>query len=150
MGFKYKTGGVYNNNKKEIDIVNTYIMFSEHKYFKIKYLDIFENYTPSINNKKEYDNWINNPMQFWQNQLHFAIWCATTGCGVSFHDNLVKGFPLTKSLFYFHIYYQIRRILNELEIPLPQDKSFDAKNNPYNRKAYEKVCNEFNVSPNTK
>ena len=59
MGSKYQTGGVY-DNKKEIDIVNTYIMFSEHKYFKIKYLNIFENYTPSINNKQEYDNWINN------------------------------------------------------------------------------------------
>ena len=64
MGSKYQTGGVYDNTKK-IDIVNSYIMFNEHDNFKNSYIDIFENYTPTINTKEEYDRWIKNPMMFW-------------------------------------------------------------------------------------
>ena len=147
MTLKYKTGGVY-KNQKNIDIINMNILFNLQNSFHIKFLDLFENYTPTITTQKDYDNWLKNPLQFWQNQLHFAIWCATAGCGVSYENHLQSKLPLTKSLFNFHVYFQTRRILNEMECPLPQDQSFNANDNSYNRRSYERICNEFNVPLN--
>ena len=86
---------------------------------------------PRVTDKTVYDNWINSPMQFWQNQLNFAVWCATTGSGVSkedlHHSNL-----MIRSVLRFHVYYQIRRILSEMSCPLPFENSFDPLNNGIN------------------
>ena len=54
-------------------------------------------------------------MQFSQNQINFAAWCATTGCGVLVQDHLAAPDPLMQSLYYFHVYYQMRRILDEMQ-----------------------------------
>ena len=54
-----------------------------------------------------------------------------------------------RSLYTFHVYYQIRRILDEIQAPLPQDQPWSAFDNPYDRRAYERICNEFGVSPGT-
>ena len=44
---------------------------------------IFENYIlPHIPSEAIVKTWNSNWLSFWQNQLNFAIWCATTGCGV--------------------------------------------------------------------
>ena len=141
----YPLGGVYSPHKN-INLTNLNICWN-HKgdYFTMKFPDIFENYIVTISSKQEVNNWKNNPMQFWQNQLHFALWCASSGCGVSFKNHLFSLNILTKSLFYFHVYYQVRRILEEMNVPLPQDPSFNANDNPYNRRSYERICNEFNV-----
>ena len=88
-------------------------------------------------------------MQFWQNQLNFAVWCSTAGCGVPLEDHLTANDPLMKSLFRFHAYYQIRRILDEIKAPLPQDRAWDATDNTCDLRAYERICNEFGVSPNS-
>ena len=64
-------------------------------------------------------------------------------------DHLSAGDPLMKSLFRFHAYYRIRWILDEMKAPLPQDHAWDATNNPYDLRAYERICNEFGVSPNS-
>ena len=93
--------------------------------------------------------WHSSPMQFWQNQLNFAVWCATAGCGVSLEDHLTAADDLLQSVYRFHVYYQIRRILVEIQAPLPQDQAWDALNNPYDRRGYERICNEFGVSPHT-
>ncbi|CAG2197070.1 unnamed protein product [Mytilus edulis] len=49
----------------------------------------------------------------------------------------------------FHLYYCIARILKELKSPLPTDSSFCYYKNPYDKAAYQKLCDEFNISPNT-
>ena len=92
-----------------------------------------------------YDSWITNQMQFWQNQLNFAIWCATTGCGVSKLDHLRNKDPMIRSVFRFYTYYQIRRILSEMECPLPSDQSFNEMNNIFNKGAFKRICAEFNI-----
>ncbi len=56
---------------------------------------------------------------------------------------------LLQSVYRFHVYYQIRRILVEIQAPLPQDQAWDAVNNPYDRRGYERICNEFGVSPHS-
>ena len=92
--------------------------------------------------------WNFTPMRFWQNQLNFAVWCATTGCGVSYEDHLSGDIPaLAKSMFIFHGYYQIRRILFELKAPLPTAQPGTLLIT--HAKSYEKVCGEFNVDRNT-
>ena len=52
--------------------------------FNVSFLETFDKYIlPVMMKKASMNTWNNNPMQFWQNQLNFAMWCATTGCGVS-------------------------------------------------------------------
>ena len=117
--------------------------------FQTQYPDVFGKYRPpNVNSDKIVQAWKSTPMQFWQNQVNFAIWCATAGCGVSAQDHLSAPDKLIRSLYLFHTYYQIRKILDEIQAPLPQDQVWDAFNNPYNRRAFERICNEFGVSPN--
>jgi hypothetical protein len=93
--------------------------------------------------------WDSNPMSFWQNQLNFAVWCATTGCGISSEDHLTTSKPLDKSVYSFHVYYQVRRILHEMKCPLPSDPSWNAFANGWDQGAYERICHEFDVSMGT-
>ena len=145
----YPGGGVY-SLKKDIMLTSMNILWNDKgDYFLAKFPHIFEKYTVTIKNKEDESAWKDNPMQFWQSQLHFAIWCATSGCGVSFRNHLSSSNALTKSLFYFHVYYQTRRILDEIKCPLPQDPSFNANNNNYDRMAYERICSEFNIPIST-
>ena len=118
----------------------------------------FETHFPDVFGKCRLDkicldstvqSWNMSPMQFWQNQLNFAVWCATTGCGVSLQDHILAKNPLIQSLYRFHTYYQIRRILVNISTPMPQDNAWNATNNSYDQGAYEKICSEFNVSPDT-
>ena len=97
-------------------------------------------------------------MGFWQQQLNFALWCATTGCGVS-REMLFpnSGFNLSEQLrtFYqFHVYYTTRKILYKLggvqsKNALPDDEGFDEINNPYDVAAYKRICAEFGISSST-
>ena len=120
------------------------------KWFGVKYPDIFERYRlPSVSSDKLVQAWHSSPMQFWQNQLNFAVWCATAGCGVSLEDHLTAADDLLQSVYRFHVYYQIRRILVEIQAPLPLDQAWDAVNNHYDRRGYERICNEFGVSPHS-
>ena len=124
------------------------VQVAQGKWFEVQYPDVFENYRlPQVSSDEVIQAWNSSPMQFWQNQLNFAIWCATAGCGVSLDDHLTAADPLLQSLYRFHVYYQIRRILTEIRAPLPQDQAWHAMNNPYDRRGYEMVCNEFGVSP---
>ena len=68
------------------------------------------------------------------------------GCGVSKLDHLKHKDPMIRSVFRFHAYYQIRRILNEMRCPLKSDQSFNEMNNIFNMNAFERICNEFEIS----
>ena len=117
------------------------------KSFHVRFPNVWDKYKlPKVIEKEVYDDWLSNQMQFWENQLNFAVWCATTGCGVS-KEHLRHKDPMTKSVFRFHAYYQIRRILSEMSCPLPTEDSWNPLNNGINMNAYERICNEFGVSP---
>ena len=55
--------------------------------------------------------WMNRnkaPMHLWQTQLNFAVWCASSACGVSSaHLNYTKH-PMIRSVYHFHVYYHVR------------------------------------------
>ena len=53
---------------------------------------------------------------------------------------------MIRSIYRFHVYYHIRRILKILEIPLPYENSFNQFNNQYNHEKYIHVCSEYGVS----
>ena len=116
------------------------------KWFGVKYPDIFERYRLTVSSDKLVQVWRSNPMQFWQNQLNFAVWCATAGCVVSLEDHLSAADGFLQSFYRFHVYYQIRRILVEIQAPLARDRAWNAVNNPYDRGGYERICDEFGVS----
>ena len=53
---------------------------------------------------------------------------------------------MIRSVFRFHTYYQIRRILNEMKCPLPTDQSWNPLNNGIDTSAFEQLCAEFKIS----
>ena len=53
---------------------------------------------------------------------------------------------MIRSIYQFHVYYHIRRILKILEIPLPYENSFNQHNNPYNHEKFIGICSEYGVS----
>ena len=70
-------------------------------------------------------------MQLWQTQLNFAVWCTSSACGFSLgHLNYTKH-PMIRSVYRFHVYYHVRRILKKLPVPLPHETGFNAADNPY-------------------
>ena len=98
-------------------------------------------------------------MSFWPQQLNFAFWCATTGCGVSREilfssGSSLKLTPQMRSFYLFHVNYTTRKILYEMggiqsKGALPDDSVFNQKENPYDVAAYKKICAEFGIDPNT-
>ena len=150
---KYKTGG-YQRNLIASNLSVLMIVAAPNKVFFANVPDIWRQYRlPRVKTDATVQAWTKTPMQFWQNQLNFAVWCATAGCGVSFKDHLNgpegRATPLIQAVYIFHVYYTTRRILTEINCALPQDASWDPLNNTYDRRAYERVCQEFGVDPQT-
>ena len=59
------------------------IYVSPTDYFTTKFQEIFKAPKIKVTSSKYARPWIKGPnMGFWQQQLNFAVWCATTGCGV--------------------------------------------------------------------
>ena len=92
--------------------------------------------------------WLNAPdVNYWPQQLNFAVWCATSGCGVSPFESL--NYPkVVNSFIKFHIYFTIRRILYKLRVPLPDEQPFNISNNPYSKVNYQRLCREFGLADN--
>ena len=150
---KYQPSGV--NNTKDLDIINQTIEVKQASDIpsglKVKFPHIFAKYVLFyVESDAIVQNWHERQMQFWQNQINFALWCATSGCGVSMQDHLTGTIPLfARSLLVFHVYYQTRRILFEMKVALPTDDSWNAFDNSYDKTACERICDEFGVSVHT-
>ena len=127
-------------------------------YFSVPVRDIFSNTTIKHTSSKESHEWLNGPnMRYWPQQLNFAVWCATTGCGVSLRllfendtDSELKLPPQIRAILWFHVYFAIRRILFQMggiqsSIALPGDPPFNEKDNRYDIPSYKRICKEFNV-----
>ena len=53
--------------------------------------------------------------------------------------------PMMKSIYRFHAYYHIRRILKILQIPIRYDNTFHKYNNPYSCEMFMKIGSEYGV-----
>ena len=73
---------------------------------------------------KLWTNWNEHPMQLWQTQLNFVVWCALSACGVSSAHLNYKKHPMIGAVYHFHVYYHVRRVLKRLQTPLPHETSF--------------------------
>ena len=115
--------------------------------FQVKFPNIFTNYplgSVRVEDQK-FKDWDHYKFTIWQSQLNFAVFCASSACGVSV-EHLNAKEPMIRSIYRFHVYYHIRRILKILEIPLPYENSFNQYNNPYNHEKFIGICSEYGVS----
>ena len=90
-------------------------------------------------------NWNKAPMRLWQTQLNFAVWCASSACGASLAHLNYKAHPMIGSVYRFHVYYHVRRVLKKIQVPLPHETSFNAADNPYTESEFLKICEDYGV-----
>ena len=144
-------GGIYLQLITAKDLYIQNITVAEHDShsdsFQVKFPNVFTNY-PLVAVRVEdqtFKDWNHYKFNIWQLQLNFAVFCASSACGVSV-EHLYAKEPIIRSIYRFHIYYHIRRILKILEIPLPYENSFNQYNNPYNHEKFKGICSEYGVS----
>ena len=128
-------------------------------YFTTKFRQIFTKTQIKFTQAKYARKWLAKPdMSFWPQQLNFALWCATTGCGVSremlFSNSSLQISDQVRTFYQFHVYYTTRKILYEMggiqsKNALPDDPAFNQKDNPYDIASYKRICAEFGVDPST-
>ena len=114
--------------------------------FQVKFPNIFTHYPNDavrVEDEK-FKDWDHYKFTLWQSQLNFGVFCASSACGVSV-EHLNAKEPMIRSVYRFHVYYHIRRILNRLEIPLPYENSFNKYNNPYNHEKFKKFAKNMEL-----
>ena len=114
---------------------------------QVKFPNVFTNYPLGAVRVEDqrFKDWDHYKFTLWQSQLNFEVFCASSACGVSV-EHLNAKQPMIRSIYQFHVYYHIRRILKILEIPLPYENSFNQYNNPYNHEKFIRICSEYGVS----
>ena len=128
-------------------------------YFPTKFRQIFTKTQIKFTQAKYARKWLAKPdMSFWPQQLNFALWCATMGCGVSremlFSNSSLQLSDQVRTFYQFHVYYATRKILYEMggiqsKNALPDDPAFNQKDNPYDIASYKRICAEFGIDPST-
>ena len=79
---------------------------------------------------KLWTNWNKAPLKLWQTQLKFAVWWASSACGVRSVHLSYKKHPMIRAVYRFQVYYHVRRVLKRLQVPLPHETGFNASDNP--------------------
>ena len=145
-------GGIYLQLITAKDLYIQNITVAEHNSghsdsFQVKFPNVFTNYSLGAVRVEDqrFKDWDHYKFTIWQSQLNFVVFCASSACGVSV-EHLNAKEPMIRSIYRFHVYYHIRRILKILEIPLPYENSFNQYNNPYNHEKFIGICNEYGVS----
>ena len=145
-------GGTYLQLITAKDLYIQNITVAEHDgghsdSFQVKFPNVFTNYplgAVRVEDQK-FKDWDHYKFNIWQSQLNFAVFCASSACGVSV-EHLNAKEPMIRSIYRFHVYYHIRRILKILEIPLPYENSFNQYNNSYNHEKFIGICSQYGVS----
>jgi len=93
-------------------------------------------------------------MKYWPQQLNFAVFCATQGCGISreVFDSGVELPEQIRAFYRFHIYFTVRRILFQMGgiqsvSALPGDPTLNPSGNRYDVASYKRICAEFGIPP---
>ena len=124
-------------------------------FFTVKFREIFEQTQLEHNSATESNIWSRAPnMKYWPQQLNFAVYCATQGCGVSreIFDSGVTMPEQIRAFYRFHVYFTVRRILFQMGgiqsvSALPGDPTFNRSNNKYDIASYKRICAEFGIPP---
>jgi len=137
------------------DAIQIYVM--PDQYFTTKFQEIFQETKLRHTSAAKSKHWLGGPdMKYWPQQLNFAVFCATQGCGVSreIFDSVMT-LPLQIRAFYkFHVYFMVRRISYQLGgiqsmSALPGDPPFNQYNNHYDVASYKRLCSEFGIDPSS-
>ena len=127
------------------------------EFFVTKFRDIFQNARLTHRASAEAKKWLGGPnMGYWPQQLNFATFCATQGCGIS-REIIDEGMTLTpqiRAFYQFHVYFTIRRVLFQMGgiqsmSALPGDPTFNPLNSHYDVASYKRICAEFGISPSS-
>ena len=144
-------GGTYLQLITAKDLYIQNITVAEHDgghndSFQVKFPNVFTNYQLGAMRVEDqrFKDWDHYKFTIWQSQVNFAVFCASSACGVSV-EHLNAKEPMIRSIYRFHVYYHIRRILKILEIPLPYENSFNQYNNSYNHEKFTGICSEYGV-----
>jgi len=93
------------------------IYVTPDSFFVAKFREIFEQTRIRHSSALESKLWLGGPhMKYWPQQLNFAVFCATQGCGISreiFDSDLTM--PEQMRAFYkFHASFTVRRSLFQM------------------------------------
>ena len=145
---RYPVPGVSFNESAEdiaVKLVTLDIYVTPTDSFQAKMRNIFTKTVVPFWSSKQAYAWLGGPnYKYWPQQLNFAVWCATCGCGISLEE-LSKWPLIIQGFIKFHVYFTTRRILYELGVPLPDESAFNQTDNTYTKSAFEALCNEFGV-----
>ena len=77
-------------------LINHEIYVTPTDKFQIKFRDTFVDTVFTYYSGKEEGRWLSGPnMNLWNEQLNWAVWCSTAGCGISsrilFQDKKADG-----------------------------------------------------------
>ena len=140
-------GGRYLQILSGKDLYKQTIVMSDRDTFPARFPNIFVDYPLGQMRvgDKLWMNWNEHPMRLWQTQLNFAVWWASSACGVSSaHLNYTKH-PMIRSVYRFHVYYHVRQVLKRLQVSLPHETGFNAADNPYTESEFLKICEDYRV-----
>ena len=130
---------------------------SPDELFVTKFRGIFQQTRLAHTALAELKTWLGGPnMKYWPQQLNFAVFCVTQGCGISrkiFGSGLTLT-PQIMSFYQFHVYFTVRRVLYQLGgiqsiSTLPGDPTFNLLNNHYDTALYKRICAEFGIDPSS-
>ena len=129
------------------DFYKQTIVVSSDDTFHARFPNIFADYPFGFMRvgDKLWTNWTKAPLRLWQTQLNFAMCCASSACRVNSEHLNYKKHPMVRSLYRFHVYYHVRRILKRLQVPLSHEADLKASDNPYTNEELFKICEEYNV-----
>ena len=133
------------------------IYAAPNEVFVTKFRGIFQQTMITHTASAEAKAWLRGPnMKYWPQQLNFAVFCATQGCGIS-REIFESGLSLTpqiRAFYQFHVYFTVRRVLYHLGgiqsmRALPRDPTFNPLNNHYDTASYKRICAEFGIDPSS-
>ena len=127
------------------------------EFFVTNFRNIFTQTRLTHRSSTEAKKWQRGPnMVYWPQQLNFAVYCATQGCGISreIFDSGLFLTPQIRAFYQFHVYFTIRRVLYQLGgiqsiSALPGDPTFNQFNNHYDVASYKRLCAEFGINPSS-
>ena len=141
--YKYNSDASYKpNGRRYLQIMSAKDLYSQNVIvaekdghsdsFQVKFPNVFTKYPLDAVRVEDqrFKDWDQYKFTTWQSQLNFVVFCASSACGLSV-EHLNAKEPMIRSIYRFHVYYHVRRILKILEIPLPYENSFNQYNNPY-------------------
>ena len=94
-------GGRYFQILSGKDLNKQMTVVSARDTFSVRFPNIFVDYLLGQMRvgDKTWTNWNKVPMRLWQTQLNFAVWCASSACGVSSaHLNYTKH-PIIRAVY---------------------------------------------------